>query len=586
MLKYIKRLSSFLIPVFSFISPLCLLFLIVFPPALNAQGTPLFGDAAIAGRYLAWAEEEIARGRWAEALAGLERGADYGDVYSDISYVLALARSVCARSREEVLDALRRSLEADRWDRYQPEAARILEAKTLVELRRFEPALLVLENCNQAAYDTYYWKLRALWDLDGGEFLRVMARAMDSFPRHPGPVRLLFSRLAAGLPPGAGQAAYWPGNGRELVDLALRRLPVLLEADPELAYLAVPFLGDPGEVRRLVGSYRAEHFPPNPASIPAALNLGLIDDVTAVKELFADPPASGPGPRNIDKPGGLWDDYKRGLILDKTLILSVWRCLRGNEGRRLFERNLLSFSGVILEDTDGDGIAESAAVYQDGLLVRYTYDEDQDGPAEWDIRFSAGVPHEAEIAVPVKEGGRIKALLRWERYPAVLHTDLEGVRYIPRPMDYFFTPLRFVPLVQGGLLYPQREDLLSVLTERSLQSFAVVSERPSGEFSGAVERTGFEDGFPVRSRVYMNGRVVAETEFRLGRPLTQRADLDQDGRMETIRHFDRNEYGVVVFSESDWDGDGIYEYAETLNPDGTIKKSWDLNRDGIRETER
>jgi hypothetical protein len=61
--------------------------------------------------------------------------------------------------------------------------------------------------------------------------------------------------------------------------------------------------------------------------------------------------------------------------------------------------------------------------------------------------------------------------------------------------------------------------------------------------------------------------------------------MDYDGRMETVRHFDRSEYGVIVLSESDWDGDGLYEYAETLQADGSLKKSWDLDKDGKRETE-
>jgi hypothetical protein len=52
-----------------------------------------------------------------------------------------------------------------------------------------------------------------------------------------------------------------------------------------------------------------------------------------------------------------------------------------------------------------------------------------------------------------------------------------------------------------------------------------------------------------------------------------------------VRHYDPNEARRVVLSESDWDGDGIFEYAETLQSDGSLKKSWDLDKDGIRETE-
>ena len=63
----------------------------------------------------------------------------------------------------------------------------------------------------------------------------------------------------------------------------------------------------------------------------------------------------------------------------------------------------------------------------------------------------------------------------------------------------------------------------------------------------------------------------------------ERLDLDLDGRMETVRRYGPD--GTLILSESDWDGDGIYEYAETP-VEGGVRKSWDLDRDGIRETER
>ncbi|MDR2470732.1 MAG: hypothetical protein LBD09_01310, partial [Treponema sp.] len=113
-------------------------------------------------------------------------------------------------------------------------------------------------------------------------------------------------------------------------------------------------------------------------------------------------------------------------------------------------------------------------------------------------------------------------------------------------------------------------------------SFSGAVERPSGKFPGGLERVELDAGIPLRSTVYLEGRTAAETEFRAGTPLVERLDLDLDGRLETIRRYGPG--GVLLLSESDWDGDGIYEYAE--NPaEGRMRKSWDLDRDGIRETE-
>jgi hypothetical protein len=572
---------------------LCGLFF-AFLPRLGAQDSRIFsdtGDGAVAQRYLEWAQKELAAGRRAEALAALERGADYASASSDLSYFLALIRSMEGRPRGAVLEACRLALETGRWARYTPETARLLEAETLTDLRRFEEALTVLQSCNAEAYDTRNLKLRALRGLAfqgapgaEAEFATQLLAAMARFPREPGPVRLLFEYAAfRGNGPGTAGASGRdvPGVLREPADLALRRLPALLEAEADLAYLAAPFMLHAEDARRYVSAYRAA-YGTNPGSIPPALDLGLIDGSQAVEELFAPKPAVASGDTN---PGTI------PLELDRDLLVRVRELLRSDDERDDLKRNLLHFTGVITEDRDHDGIPEARTVYRNGLIVSYVYDADQDGLGDLVVNFVRGLPEEAVIALPgegppvlpLNERDRTLAELRWERYPMVRYTDLGGRRYRPRPLEYAYAPFRLQGLVSGGPDYPVREELLPILTERSLLSFAVLLEQPNGEFPGGIERVELAGSFPVRSRVYLEERLVSETEYRLGKPVVQHADLDLDGRMETVRRYDAN--GAIQVTESDWDGDGIYEYAETVQDDGTVKKSWDFNRDGVRETE-
>jgi hypothetical protein len=561
-------------------------------PAVPSDGL-LFsgtGDAAIARRYVEWARKEASAGRTVEALASLERGADYAGVSSDVSYLLGFLRSVAGLSRFSVLEACRRALETMRWEQYGPEDTRLLEAKTLTELRRFEEALMVLDHCDAERYVVQYRRLTALKGLAQSrigaeaELLKIMASTMDRFPRETGPVRLLFEYAVRGKP---------KDNLRPLIDLALRRLPLLIDSDPELAYMAVPFIRNREEARRYTASYRVVRIA-NPASLPAALELGIINGTQAVEELFG----SASGSDSASGP-------VRARPLDRDLIVNVNALLGSENERNYLKRNLLQFSGVITEDGDYDGIIEAWTTYRNGMITEYRYDADQDGEADLIITFAQGLPVQAEIILAFDENsGRVsllaggyrappdsaqprKALLRWERYPAVLDTELEGKRYIPRPLDYFFTPIRFAPLVYGGPDYPNREFLLNggilpVLTERSLLSFSYILEQPNVEFPGSTERIELSGGIPVKSTVYLRGRKVSETEFHQGRPSIQNLDLDLDGRMETVRRFDSE---GLVSSESDWDGDGIYEYAEIRQSDGSMKKFWDFDKDGIRETE-
>ncbi|MDR2072769.1 MAG: hypothetical protein LBP60_04975, partial [Spirochaetaceae bacterium] len=335
-----------------------------FPSAIQEPGVfPGTGDTAIALRYLDWAEKELALGRTAEALAALERGADYQDASSDLSYLLALVRSRAGRSRFSVLEGCRLALETMRWARYSPGEARILEAQTLTELRNFEAALRALQSCRQEAYETYYWRCRALRGLGlDGEFRRNLTLIMDRFPRRPEPVVLLFD-YAAGK---EGDSEI-----RLLLDTALRRLPVLITADPELAYRAAPFIWEKDQARFYVAAYRALGNP-KAASLPAALNLGLVDGSRAAEELLVPE-------------------------LDRELVVTVRALLRGAEERDALGRNLLYFSGVITEDADHDGIVESRTLYQSGLLKEYEYDADQDGVADIRVFFVQGQPFRAII---------------------------------------------------------------------------------------------------------------------------------------------------------------------------------------------
>jgi hypothetical protein len=120
-----------------------------------------------------------------------------------------------------------------------------------------------------------------------------------------------------------------------------------------------------------------------------------------------------------------------------------------------------------------------------------------------------------------------------------------------------------------------------------------------------VEWIDLDRGIPLRAVEILNGRPVSVTEFVMGKPVSQRADLDRDSRMETIRRFraaavapddgaapssgdatweDPLDYKKVVeFSESDWNGDGIFETSEEYLLDGSVVYSWDMDGDGVRE---
>jgi len=541
------------------------------------------GLAAVAEMYVVWAEQAIADGRMAQAQAALERAGDFADSSSDVSYLLAYVRARNGESRFLVLQALEKAISVNRWRRYDEARARLLQAEHLVALRRFYAALGALDARGELAAETTdsaLLRLRALkglalaaWNPPGStvagdpfatEFRRLALETMNRDPRDPRPPRILFGYAA-------GRALC--ADDRALVEEALRRLPFLLDADPALAWMAVPFIRDDEEARRLLAAYRAgsfvqnpQDFVPNPASIPHALNLGLLDDADAIDELFAFAVGEGGGE------------------LDKDLITAVGDLLRGDDGRDFLAQRLHSFTGAIVWDDNRDGIAENRAVFQDGVLRAFLRDADQDGFADLRVEFYNGLPTRAEfVALPeaapflaTPPGEVAWGSVAWFRYPLVETVTLRGETFAFAPGGLFYSPIRFASVgaseTYEGLLVPALDWLSQGLTRRALVMSAISVERACLEFEGGRERLYLSHGEPVLSRVTADGLIVSVTEFERGFPVVQRVDLDRDGRLETVRRFHPGT-GALMSSESDWDGDGFFEHVEVYLRDGSIVRN-------------
>jgi hypothetical protein len=538
------------------------------------------GDSAIVDRYIQWVEQQIKAGQWTQARNALERAADYAEVSSDISYLLALARFNTNESRGSVLQAVENGIQVRRWNRYSEAEARLLEAGQLIAMRRYSAALDSLAIFQPVAVETADAAMLRLSALKGlvnsgavsysVEFRRRMSETMNRYPRDTRALRLLFD-----------YANYAYTDGRKpsnddisVLELALERLPFLLPKDPELAWIAAPFINDLEKARQMLADYRSGTSKPNPASLVSALNLGLLDDKDAVDELFAREPAAA--------------------LIDKDILVNVWKLLRSEEGRDYMARKLRTFSGAISEDEDHDGYQESRSVYKHGVLEEYHFDSDQDGLEDVTIVFNSGNPQWARIPA-------LQAVVFWESYPSVQRAVLENGLYLPAPGGFRFAPLGFVELCASdstpGFLYPQREPLQQGITRRMLASFAVSVQQPSAEFAGGIEYVYLENGIPVNAEVILDSKTVSFTEFENGRPVIQWLDLDLDGRMETVRRFRKNFFAgrsamswdelqgrlsqgrpdirqLLESSESDWNGDGKFESGELYQEDGSVVNKW------------
>jgi tetratricopeptide (TPR) repeat protein len=521
--------------------------LAVLMPAFSQDHT---GTEAVAERYSRYVQSLLDGGQLEQAEAALLRALDYADVSSDISYQLAFARQGLGRPVYLALEAVRDALDTDRFRVYRAEDARLIEARCLLMLRQYSTVLRTVQLCADNA-DSALVRLEAWKGLDDRPaFIREAGLSLDRFAREPR-ISALILRYAATHTPA--------GNEQALVDRVLRILPVLTDHNPELAYLAAPFVYDWQEARRLVAAYRAVTPVPAAESLPVSLDLGVIGGESATAALFA------------------FD------TIDRDIVLAVWSLLGTDETRDAFEQRLRVFSGFITIDENHDGITETRAEYHEGRLVSYNHDADQDGVSDISVDFAGDLPESGFLAA-----GNIT--LSWQDFPSIRYAEKDGLRYDFAPRSLFFSPFRLHELC-GVIMFPEPDRYADMTTERTLAGFALAITRDSREFDGVQEVITMLDGIPLRAEERLGGRLVSETEFDRGFPVQQLIDLDLNGTLETVRRFRTARVSIyypfheVSFSSqvSDFNDNGVAEYKEEYAADGTVSRFWDMVEDGVYE---
>ncbi|MDR2802792.1 MAG: hypothetical protein LBB22_00700 [Treponema sp.] len=531
---------------------------------LFSQENESLGEESIAWRYTAMAETAFREKRFPQAEALLTRASDYASVSSDISYLLAAVKRELGRPVRETLTAARLALETDRWKLYSRQDALYLEVETLIHLRMYNEALktLSLLDENERSAELRIFALRYL--AGNGNFDSAVVEAFERYPRNAVFPRILFQRAAEQNIPDEKE--------RVLVDTALKRLPALLNVDGGLIRYAAPFISNKDDARRLLASWRLTA-PADRRSagllieaLPICLETGLIDEETAMNELFH---VSVPSVENPPE-------------IDRGVLVQVWELLRTDGARETFRSRLDSFSGVITGDETGDGVIDSWAAYINGVIVSYMRDADQDGLSEIAIIFDSGWPANAELLYTgvTETSGSGKIALVWEKYPALCYAVFGDTKFFFRPAEFNYQLVNFEMLGgTGGIWLPETGTRNGTFTGHLTLSYAYQIERQGMDFPGSIERIECVNGIISSAKEYLDGRVVSETAYESGIPIFQRIDLDLDGRLETVRRFKPTANGgapsagtawvfnkVLPFeievAESDWDGDGLIEYSE------------------------
>ncbi|HAE21999.1 MAG TPA: hypothetical protein DCG47_06725 [Spirochaetaceae bacterium] len=521
--------------------------------AAQATAAPLVSvspnQTALVSALVSEARNALALGYAERAIALVDDALSLSSIDADANYLRAALALSYGDKRAEAEAYIAASLSGANFRLYSAHEAELLYAGLLVRMKRPASALRFLAGKPRSAELLYleYLAKRSLGDSDGAR-----SAVAESLRRYPFDARPLIHWLVGNeLKAASAQDA-------ALVARAFQLLPELKELEPFLLVALTPYSAHVEDARLLLREYRAAGRN-HPLATVLAFEAGLISHRKASEELALS-----------------------ALPIEVRLLQRYYALLSDDESRRSFLSSFSSFSGYILDDEDGDGIAEGRSLFKDGLLASWMYDQNQDGEPERVVDFSGGVPYRAELRSP-----SVRIVLEYGRWPflssATVHEGGNQRAYRFAPALYRYAPLELRALAETSpdqantgpyLAYASGGDFPR---ERSLADAAyLVEERKYG----GISATSLDKGLATSGWWRDTGGAAGELIYGDGYPKSEKLDLDGDGRYEARRVWGRSDAGhpQALYIEVDIDGDGLFEYRESVQQPSV--RAWDLDADG------
>lgn len=268
--------------------------------------------------------------------------------------------------------------------------------------------------------------------------------------------------------------------------------------------------------------------------------------------------------------------------------------LAGEDDLNVLYAFLDSFNGVLLFKTEENNLTEMTCSYRYGRPYTVTYDQSCDSSMDMIVFCDYGTPVSVQLpSLGVK--------LEYNRYPSVVRAEFNtpsitldfarnaGIWKAVSMKEAAFSTEDF------AFFIPEPADPLEEASPVHLYAGCSSIECTSDDPAGCSISIVMNGGKPVDACYMVRGKLYAHAYFNDGKLLYRDVDMDGDGLFELSEQYlydapepDPALIGNRIFGTvadcfeiprfavllSDGDGDGIYEYEETMNPDGTSEKVW------------
>lgn len=501
----------------------------------------------------------LASSDWSAAEFEARLGFSYDATLADFSYIEALSLAARGFPRADTIERLEYSLAPGLfWRTYSRNDALLLCARLYSETNRYAEALSRISTITDIALpDVDYVRILSSYGLGKIDEARsLVLAALDKWPFDPRFPRVFLINERARTP---------TANSKKLASTILSRLYLWENEDRELLLLAVPFESDPAVRQRNIRIYRnmrkddgliSSRAVQNPLATVYALEYGIIGEDSAFDEIFS---AENTG-------------------ISLSSLSSLCSLIGTATSRTKISSRLVSYSGIITDDANGDGYLDSKVLYRLGRPVEGIFDPDQDGYPDFTVNCDLGLP----TSITLRKG---RPLVNYDTYPFVRSVTDGDREYTIKPLGFAWAPLDWILQdfrLDGVKFYTiALTGKENTLTERLLvQSSAFFSE-PAADRKGAITRVVLDSGIPVSSESRDRGQVYSWTSWTRGYPSLTKADRDGDAYFETTMTY--TNLGILQTVVIDRNGNRKNEYREEYFSDGSSKMQWDSDENGLFE---
>ena len=539
-------------------------------------------------RYLQLGKQYASEKAWKEADSQVNLGLAYDDSISDLWYLRAVSQAAQGAKKAEVLPFISKAISKNQWADYNRDSARIFYADLLCTTLNYEKAVSVLnEKPFIYSADAEYIRAKSYYSMQTADSVKKARSIIESARRiYPADVRFpeLFFAFEFRINDGS----------RDAQRIASSFIPMLqdyrnLSLETEL--FALNTLEGEEKVRRLMAFKAANKKTPYFSQI--ALENGITDEFLALDMFY----------QFADKE----------ISLD--VIENLSKTLKDEEAKKELSEYLASYSGTIIQDTNGDLTPNLTVKYSRGRPEYIVYDRNQDEVPEWTCSCDFGLPQTLEISennvgLTYSTWPSVKnALFKFYGKASDLEVELvsEAFAWSPFAIDYDDVIKESLDL-EFFMPKPQDDEKLS--GEQLILSASSYT-LPSKERENAVIKVSLLDGKAQSARYFEGETMYASAQFTDGIPELRIVDTDGDGIFETTetygfsKNLDKNfitkadEMQVMtnIFGQPaegtgfyvkmiqiDRNGDTVPEFTEEYTEGFGKISSWDFDSDGLWDT--